>query len=516
LLLADLVETSARLAATRSRLEKTRLLAELLRRARGREIELAVDYLSGVLPQGRIGVGWALLQRAMPEGAAESPSLALAEVDAALDSVRSISGAGSQEARLAALADLFRRATAAERDFLGRLLVGELRQGALEGQMEEGIVAASGLPKRSVRRAVMTSGSLAGVARAALERGEAGLAGFAVRLFQPVQPMLAQTCDDVAEGLELLGSAALEHKLDGARVQVHRDGRDVAVYSRSLRDVTASVPEVVEAVLALPASRLILDGETIALRPDRRPHPFQVTMRRYGRKLDVAAMRAELPLSVVFFDLLHLDGDDLLSAPAAERFARMDQALPEELRVPRRVTSDPAEAAAFLADALDSGHEGIMAKDLDSAYEAGNRGRAWLKIKRAHTLDLVILAAEWGHGRRQGRLSNLHLGARDVSSGAYVMLGKTFKGLTDEMLDWQTKRLLELETSRDAYTVYVEPTVVVEIAFSDVQESPRYPGGLALRLARVKSYRTDKTADQADTFQRVRAIREAAGSGNAP
>jgi DNA ligase-1 len=289
---------------------------------------------------------------------------------------------------------------------------------------------------------------------------------------------------------------------------VHRDGREVAVYSRSLRDVTASVPEVVEAALALPAERLILDGETIALRGDGRPHPFQVTMRRYGRKLDVAALRSELPLSVYFFDLLHHDGDDLLGTGAADRFARMSQVIPSELQVPRRITACAGEAAAFLDDALERGHEGIMAKNLASLYEAGNRGRSWLKIKKAHTLDLVILAAEWGHGRRRGWLSNLHLGARDVESGEYVMLGKTFKGLTDEMLGWQTQRLLELERSRDSYTVYVEPSLVAEIAFSDVQESPRYPGGLALRLARVKAYRTDKTPDQADTFQRVRSIWE--------
>ncbi|HVR30500.1 MAG TPA: ATP-dependent DNA ligase [Thermoanaerobaculia bacterium] len=512
MLLSDLVETSSRLAATRSRLEKSRLLADLLRRARGREIEVAVDYLSGTLPQGRLGVGWAMLERAHAAAGGEGAqraSLALAEVDAAFERVRAIAGSGSQEARIAELASLLRRATPDERSFLTRLVGGELRQGALEGVMEEAIVAASGLPKRGVRHAVMVAGSPAAVARAALEQGAAGLDRFAVRLFQPVQPMLAQTCDDLEEGIARLGRAALEHKLDGARVQVHRDGREVAVYSRSLRDVTASVPEVVEAALRLPGDRMILDGETLALRSDGRPQPFQVTMRRYGRKLDVAAMRAALPLSVYFFDLLHHDGEDLLAAPAVERFARMDEAVPEDLMVPRRVTSNADEAAAFLAAALERGHEGIMAKDLESAYEAGGRGRAWLKIKRAHTLDLVVLAAEWGHGRRQGWLSNLHLGARDAESGAFVMLGKTFKGLTDDMLEWQTRRLLELETSRDRHTVQVTPSVVVEIAFSDVQESPRYPGGLALRLARVKSYRPDKGPEDADTFDRVRAIWQA-------
>jgi DNA ligase-1 len=509
MLLSELVETSERLSATRSRLEKTRLLADLLRRARGPEIAVAVDYLSGVLPQGRIGVGGSLLRRALGAQGAERPTLEIADVDAAFERLRSITGSGSQDRRMAELARLFERSTAAEREFLARLVVGELRQGALEGIVEEGIVAASGLPKKSIRRAVMVAGSLSEVARAALEEGEAGLDRFAVRLFQPVQPMLAQTCDDVAGGLERLGEAALEHKLDGARVQVHRDGLEVAVYSRSLRDVTASVPEVVEAALALPGERFILDGETIALRDDGRPHAFQTTMRRYGRKLDVAALRAQLPLSVFFFDLLHHDGEDLLATTAADRFARMDQVLPGELQVPRRITGSAQEAAAFLEDALERGHEGIMAKDLGSLYEAGNRGRSWLKIKKAHTLDLVILAAEWGHGRRRGWLSNLHLGARDVASGEYVMLGKTFKGLTDDMLRWQTERLLELESSRDSYTVWVVPSLVAEIAFSDVQASPRYPGGLALRLARVKAYRTDKTVEQADTFQRVREIFEA-------
>jgi DNA ligase-1 len=375
--------------------------------------------------------------------------------------------------------------------------------------MEEGIIAASGLPKRRVRHAIMVAGSPGEVARAALEQGEAGLDRIGVTIFRPLQPMLAQPADDLAESLAELGRAALELKLDGARIQVHREKNDVAVYSRSLRDVTGSVPEVVAAALALPAERIILDGEAIALRDDGRPHPFQVTMRRFGRKLDVEAMRSELPLVPYFFDLLHIDGEDLIAAPASERFTRMADALPAERVVPRRITADAAEASAFLAEAFALGHEGVMAKDLDSPYEAGSRGSAWRKIKKAHTLDLVILAAEWGHGRRKGWLSNLHLGARDTASGEFVMLGKTFKGLTDEMLRWQTEKLLELETSRDSYTVYVEPRIVVEIALNDVQESPRYPGGLALRLARVKSYRLDKTPAEADTFDRVRAIWDA-------
>jgi DNA ligase-1 len=509
MLFADLVGVSEQISATRSRIEKTRLLANLLRCAHGREIELVVDYLSGVLPQGRIGIGWALIQRASSASPAEHAALDLAAVDAAIERIASTSGAGSQDARIATLAALFGRATPDERSFLQRLLGGELRQGALEGVMEEGIIAASGLPKRRVRHAIMVAGSPSEVARAALEQGEAGLDRFGVTIFRPLQPMLAQPCDDLEEGLAEMGRAAIELKLDGARIQVHKEGSDVAVYSRSLRDVTGSVPEVVAAALALPARRIILDGEAIALRDDGRPHPFQVTMRRFGRKLDVEAMRSELPLVPYFFDLLHVDGEDLIAAPASERFARMADTLPAERIVPRHVTGDPAEASAFLAEAFALGHEGVMAKDLDSPYEAGRRGSAWRKIKKAHTLDLVILAAEWGHGRRKGWLSNLHLGARDTASGEYVMLGKTFKGLTDEMLRWQTAKLLELETSRDSYTVHVEPTIVVEIALNDVQESPRYPGGLALRLARVKSYRLDKTPADADTFDRVRAIWDA-------
>ena len=511
MLLADLVATSARLAATRSRLEKTRLLADLLRRARGREIELVVDYLSGVLPQGRIGVGWSMLQRAESGGggAAAAPSLALVEVDAAFERLRSIAGAGSQEARIRELAALLARATADERSFLVRLLGGELRQGALEGAMEEGIIAASGLPKQRVRHAIMVAGSAGEVARAALEEGEPGSTGSACACSGRSNRCWRRPATTWPRGWR---SSARRRSSSSSTARGSRSTRR-APTSRSTRAACATSPgrsrRWSSSRARFPLERLILDGEAIALRADGRPHPFQVTMRRFGRRLDVDAMRVELPLDAYFFDALHVDGDDLLAAPASERFARMAEVVPAARLVPRRVTSRPEEAAAFLAEALDRGHEGIMAKDLASPYEAGSRGSAWLKIKRAHTLDLVILAAEWGHGRRQGWLSNLHLGARDLESGAWVMLGKTFKGLTDEMLAWQTQRLLELETSRDSYTVYVEPTVVVEIAFNDVQESPRYPGGFALRLARVKAYRPDKTPADADTFDRVRAIWEA-------
>ena len=328
-----------------------------------------------------------------------------------------------------------------------------------------------------------------------------------MRLLEPVLPMLAQPAADVDEALALLGEAALEWKLDGARVQVHRDGDDVRVFSRTLREVTAAVPEVVEAVRALPARRLALDGEAIALRPGGTPEPFQVTMRRFGRKLEVARLRSELPLSVLFFDVLHADGEDLVAAPGRARQEVLASALPAPFRVPRLVTADPAAASAFLEDALRRGHEGLLAKSLDAPYEAGRRGSSWLKVKRAHTLDLVVLAVEWGSGRRKGLLSNLHLGARDPENGGFVMLGKTFKGMTDEMLAWQTERLKALALgTTDGYVVHVRPELVVEVAFDGLQESPRYPGGLALRFARVKRYRTDKRPEDADTIDTVRAI----------
>ncbi len=327
-------------------------------------------------------------------------------------------------------------------------------------------------------------------------------------MHRPLQPMLAQPADDIAAALALLGTAALEWKVDGARVQVHKAGDEIRVYTRNLNDVTASVPEIVEAMRDLPARELILDGEAIAVTPDGAPQPFQVTMRRFGRKLDVARMRAELPLAVYFFDCLYRDGVSLVDRPAHERFDALADAVPAPLVVPRLITADVGAAEAFYADALARGHEGVMAKALDATYEAGSRGASWLKVKRAHTLDLVVLAAEWGNGRRKGWLSNLHLGARDPAGG-WVMLGKTFKGMTDALLAWQTRELLARETRRDAYTVHVRPELVVEIAFNDLQESPEYPGGLALRFARVKGYRADKRAEDADTIETVRALHAA-------
>jgi DNA ligase-1 len=374
--------------------------------------------------------------------------------------------------------------------------------------MAEAVAQAAQLPIGEIRRALMVSGDLRGVAKSALTEGRQGLARLAVRLFQPIKPMLAQTAEDSHDALRQLGMAAVEYKLDGARIQVHKYGSDVRVFTRYLKDVTAAVPEIVEAVRALAPGSLILDGEVLACRPDGKPQPFQVTMRRFGRKLEVERLRETIPLYPFFFDCLYIDGNAVLDRPGAERASALAGALPERLVVPRRVIAEEPGAEAFLQAALAAGHEGIMAKALDAPYEAGARGGAWLKIKPAVTLDLVVLAADWGHGRRTGWLSNLHLGARNPSTGAFVMLGKTFKGMTDEMLAWQTVELRKLAIANDPYTVYVEPKLVVEIAFNDIQASAHYPGGLALRFARVKRYRPDKRAEDADTIDTVRAIYE--------
>jgi ATP-dependent DNA ligase I len=507
--LADLVATSQRVAGTSGRLAKVTALAELLHRLAPDEIEIAVAYLSGETRQGKLGLGYAALRDARGGGDPHGEPLTLAEADAALERLRATSGKGSAAARAEQLGALFARANAEERDFLARLIVGELRQGALEGVMLDAIARAASLPAPDVRRAAMYAGGLAAVAKAALTEGAPGLARFSIRLLHPVQPMLATPADDVAGALASLGTAALEWKLDGARVQVHKAGDEVRVFTRSLNDVTAAVPEVVEAVRTLPARELILDGETIALAANGAPQPFQVTMRRFGRKLQVDQLRSELPLAVFFFDALRRDGDDLVDQPAHERFAALADSVPSQLVIPRIVTGDVGEGDAFLAGALAAGHEGIMAKAPDAPYEAGRRGASWLKIKRAHTLDLVVLAAEWGSGRREGWLSNLHLGARDPGTGGYVMLGKTFKGLTDETLEWQTAAFLARETAREGHVVHVRPELVAEVAFNDLQASPHYPGGLALRFARLKRYRPDKTAAEADTIETVRALYDA-------
>lgn len=518
--LQELVDVSTAVSSTRKRLEKIDRLASLLGRLEGEEIEIGVGFLTGEVRQGRIGIGPAAVREVRSVPSADAPSLSLRAVDAELASIAELSGPGSSRGRVERLGALMRRATADEQRFLGRLLIGELRQGALEGVMAEAVARATDARPSAVRRALMLAGDLRAVAVAVLSDGPAALERFDVALFRPLQPMLAAPSDDVDGALSELvesvdGEAALEWKLDGARVQVHKDGDEVKVYSRRLHEVTAAVPEVVELARSLPAERLILDGETIALHDDDRPRPFQETMRRFGRRLDVGAMRSELPLSTFLFDLLWLDGQTLIDEPWRRRVAHLDEIVPASSRTPRLVTADADAARAFVADAIRRGHEGAMAKAVDSPYAAGQRGGAWRKLKPSHTLDLVILAAEWGSGRRKGWLSNLHLGARDVDSdgrwtGGFVMLGKTFKGLTDAILTWQTEQLLAREIGRDRHTVHVRPELVAEIAFNDVQASPRYPGGLALRFARVKRYRDDKTAAEADTIETVRGIYAAA------
>jgi DNA ligase-1 len=506
--LHDIVLTSQRVAASSGRLLKIELLAGCLGRCPPAWVEAAVGALIGAPRQGRTGIGHAALRDARTAPPAGASTLTLADLDAALGRLLEVRGKGAGAERARLLHELFARATAEEQDFLARLLLGELRQGALEGLMVEAVARAAAQPVADVRRAVMMAGDLGVAAKAALGERQPGLDRFAVRLFRPIRPMLAQPVDDLEAALAALGRAALEYKLDGARVQAHKAAGDVRVFSRRLNEVTGAVPEIVEAVQRLPAREAILDGEAIALRADGRPQPFQITMRRFGRKLEVAALRGALPLHVFFFDALAVDGASLIDLPAEARFAALARAVPSSLRVARTVTDRVDEAEAFLREALAAGHEGVMAKALDAPYEAGARGGSWLKVKSATTLDLVVLAAEWGNGRRQGWLSNLHLGARDPAAGGFVMLGKTFKGLTDQTLAWQTEQLLARAIARDRYTVYVRPELVVEIAFNDLQASPHYPGGLALRFARVKGYRPDKRAEDADTIDTVRALYE--------
>jgi DNA ligase-1 len=504
--LESAVEVWGRLAAIRSRNEKIACLADLLRGLPPPDVAIAVAYLSGQLPGGRVGLGYAQLRSARPESGLAEARLTLREVEDTFARIRGCSGPGAVRERVRLARGLLEAATPDEQEFLIRLVLGELRQGALEGLMAEAVARAAQLPARSVRRALMLSGDLGAVAAAALERGRVGLDSFAVRPLHPLQPMLAQPAADVEQALGRLGQAGIEYKLDGARVQVHKQGETVRVFSRQGNDVSESVPELVDAVAALREDELILDGETLALRPDGRPLPFQDTMRRFGRKRDDPDLRRSLPLTSYFFDCLYAGGEGLLDREARERSARLAACVPQRLLIHRIETGDPARAAAFAEQAWARGHEGVVAKSLSAPYEAGGRGDGWLKVKRAHTLDLVVLAAEWGSGRRSGFLSNLHLGARDGVSGQLVMLGKTFKGLTDELLAWQTERLLGLELERDRWTVYVRPELVVEVAFSDVQASSRYPGGLALRFARVKGYRPDKRPEEADLFEAVRSI----------
>jgi len=521
MLLKELTELSNRVAHTRKRSEKINLIAAALVAASARERGLVALYLTGAVRQAKLGVGHAQLGVVRDVAPAAEGTLRIDDVDLALSELAEVKGSGSGARRLTLLRALFARATRDEQSFVARLVLGELRQGALESLVLDALASATQVPSAVLRRARMLAGDLLEVARVASESGEAGLAAFDLTLFRPLLPMLAEPATDVADALERLTrddvrGAAFETKLDGARVQVHRRGSEVKVYTRALNEVTSALPEVVELVQTFPAQELILDGEVIALQADGTPQPFQETMRRFGRKLDVERLRRELPLSTFFFDCVYVDGQSLLTTSTQDRAEALARAVPSAARVARIVTASQNEAEAFLQSALDRGHEGVMAKALGAPYFAGSRGESWLKLKSSHTLDLVVLAAEWGSGRRTGLLSNLHLGARDAEQGGFVMLGKTFKGLTDALLRTQTEQLLARETRRDSYTVHVRPELVVEIEFNDVQTSSRYPGGLALRFARVKRYRPDKEASEADTIEQVRAIHRKTGAGEAP
>ncbi|MFJ5547512.1 ATP-dependent DNA ligase [Streptomyces sp. NPDC093225] len=508
--LADVARVSREVAGTSARSRKTALMAELFAATPAPDVDLVIAYLSGRLPQGRPGVGWTTLSR--PVAPAAEPTLTVRAVDEAVTALAAVSGAGARAERRRILDELLCAATADEQPFLLRLLSGEVRQGALDALALEGVAAAAGVPAERLRRAVMLDGSLPRVARAVLAGGAPALDRFTLRVGRPVQPMLAHTAKSVAEALATLGPCSVEEKLDGIRVQVHRDGPEVRVYTRSLDDVTARLPEVVALAAGLPGDRFVLDGEVIALDPVGRPVPFQEVASRVGSRLDVAGARAALPLSPAFFDVLAVDGEELLDLPVRDRQVRLDALVPGTARVRRLVVADPvAQAAAaeeFWAEALRRGHEGVVVKALDAPYTAGRRGRSWLKVKPVHTLDLVVLAAEWGHGRRTGLLSNLHLGAR-TADGGFVMLGKTFKGLTDEMLRWQTQRLRELAEDDGGYVVPVRPELVVEVAFDGLQRSSRYPAGVALRFARVVRHRPDKRAEDADTIETVLATSSA-------
>jgi DNA ligase-1 len=503
--LEKLAEVSASVAGTSGRLEKIARLAALLREVPADEIPIAIGFLTGWPRQGKIGVGWSSVAAARDTEPATTSTLELREIDRIFDQLQLTKGKNSAAERARLLADLFSRATSTEQQFLSGLLVGEVRQGALEGVLTEAVAKAASLPSDKVRRAAMMAGDLGVVAESAMRTGGAGISQYDLQLFRPVQPMLADSAPTVADAFVEGDTVAVEWKLDGARIQVHRSGERVEVYTRGLLEVTDAVPEVVDAVRALPERDLILDGEVIALSPDGRPRSFQTTMQRFGRRLNVLKLRDELPLTVFIFDLLY-HGESIVDEPLASRLDKLNALVPESMRVLRIVTSRIDEAQQFQSDAIARGHEGVMVKTLSAPYAAGKRGSAWIKVKEARTLDLVVLAVEWGSGRRKGWLSNLHLGARDPRTGDFVMLGKTFKGMTDEMLKWQTEELLKREVRREGHIVYVRPELVVEIAFNEVQTSSHYPGGVALRFARVKGYRPDKKASEADTIDTVRAF----------
>jgi DNA ligase-1 len=520
MLLAEVAATSDAVAATRSRLAKRAAIADLLRRtaAGGQvagDIEIVVSYIAGALRQRRTGLGYAAL-RDLPPPATEA-TLTVRGVDAAFAEMAALEGPGSAQARSSAAEELFGAATEREQAFLRGLVAGELRQGALDSVVVDSVAEAAGVPADAVRRAVMMRGATGPVASAALlaEDPQAVLARFTLEVGRPVRPMLAQSAPDIAAAFEKLGSTddtelCVDVKLDGIRVQVHRLSDDVRVVTRSLDDITERVPEIVEVVRALPSDRLVLDGEALAVGEDGVPRPFQETAARSATReatpgaTSEAELAAQLQLTPFFFDVLHADGRDLVDAPLRERLAVLDEvAAPHTVR--RLVTRDPDAAAEFFAGALREGQEGVVVKSLDTPYAAGRRGAGWVKVKPRQTLDLVVLAVERGSGRRQGWLSNIHLGARDPEGG-FVMLGKTFKGMTDETLKWQTERFTELRTDDDGWVVTVRPEQVVEIAFDGLQRSTRYPGGLALRFARVLRYRDDKSAAEADTIETVRTL----------
>lgn len=504
---AEVAATSQDVTRVSGRFEKVGRLARLLSALGPDEVEPVVAFLSGEPRQGRIGIGHAAIQAAFtsPIEGSTAPPLAILEVDEAFGELATLKGAGSARRKAEKLGALVARTAGVERDFLRRLLYGELRQGALEGVLVDAVAKAANVSPERMRRAAMMVGNLAQAARTAMVSGASALDALGIRLMQPVKPMLADSAEGVADAFAAIADAGYEYKLDGARVQIHRDGDDVRVYSRTLNDVTDSVPEIGRLVRALPVRNAILDGEVLALKTDGTPHAFQDTMRRFGRTRDVAREAADRPLTPFLFDCLYLD-DVALIDESQERRVQALRDVAAAIAVPRVVRPTLAEAEAFTAEALARGHEGVMAKALEAPYAAGRRGSAWLKIKQARTLDLVVLAVEWGSGRRQGFLSNIHLGARDPATNGFVMLGKTFKGMTDAMLAWQTEHFKSLEIGRDAFTVYVRPETVVEIAFNDVQRSPIYPGGVALRFARVKRYRPDKKAVDADTIDTVRGL----------
>ncbi|MFV8185319.1 ATP-dependent DNA ligase [Streptomyces sp. AF1B] len=505
MLLARLAQASQEVAATSARSRKIALLAELFRDAEADDVPIVIPYLAGRLPQGRIGVGWKVLSSPVPPAA--EPTLTVREVDALLTGLSKVSGAGSQAERARLVGELLGAATEEEQRFLFGLLTGEVRQGALDAVAVEGLAQATEAPPADVRRAVMLAGSLQSVAQTLLAEGPAALDRFRLTVGRPVLPMLAHSASSVAEAVGKLGTCAVEEKLDGIRVQVHRAGDTVRIYTRTLDDITDRLPELTTAALELKGRRFILDGEVISFDADGRPRSFQETAGRVGSRVDVATAAEAVPVSPVFFDALSVDDHDLLDLPFAERHAELARLVPEPMRVRRTLVSGPddlAEAERFLADTLERGHEGVVVKGLDAAYSAGRRGASWLKVKPVHTLDLVVLAAEWGHGRRTGKLSNLHLGARNPD-GSFTMLGKTFKGMTDAMLTWQTERLQELAVESSGYVVTVRPELVVEIAYDGLQRSTRYPAGVTLRFARVVRYREDKRPEEADTVETLLA-----------